>query len=214
MAFPTTSVLDNFNRSDEGPPPSASWAADPYNDSEPGLEVVSNQVRGSAWELCSSYYSASTYGEDSEAYVTVVDLPADSAVVMLGCRIQDPDSANVDAYVLEYTQLDAPDTDEWKLYRVVNDAWTQLGATVEQDLSAGDKIGLEAIGSTIKAYQYTGGSWSEVMSRSDSNVSGAGYLALSIQNADRDCDDFGGGTVVAAASAMPMAVDSFRRWRN
>ena len=25
MAFPTTSILDNFNRDDEGPPPSADW---------------------------------------------------------------------------------------------------------------------------------------------------------------------------------------------
>lgn len=208
MAFPTTGILDDFNRSDEGPPPSANWGDDPYNADEPGLEVVSNQVRGSAWELCSSYWSAGMFGEDSEVYVTVVDLPYDNTEIGLGCRIQNPDSATINGYFLDIVHYTS-DSDEWRLYRIVNDVWTVLGSMVEQNLAAGNKIGLEAIGGTIKGYLYSGGSWNEIISRTDSNVTGAGYVALTIQNADRDCDDFGGGTV---GGIIPI-VDYLRRRR-
>ena len=42
MAFPTTGLLDDFNRADEGPPPSASWSIS-YGGPHGELKVSSNQ---------------------------------------------------------------------------------------------------------------------------------------------------------------------------
>jgi hypothetical protein len=72
MTFPTTPILDDFNRANEGPPPSANWSA--YHASwgfGDGLEVVSNQCKGNSYNLCGDWWSVETFGSDCEVYVTI-----------------------------------------------------------------------------------------------------------------------------------------------
>jgi hypothetical protein len=56
---------------------------------------------------------------------------------------------------------------------------TQLGAKLYQEFAAGDKLGLQMIGSTISAYyQAAGNSWTLLGSVTDSTYSSAGYIGL------------------------------------
>jgi hypothetical protein len=64
MAFPSTPILDDFNRSNEGPPPSSNWTSI-YN----GHVVASNHIRGYVYNDNNvSMWNASTFGPNIEAY--------------------------------------------------------------------------------------------------------------------------------------------------
>ena len=68
MAFPMTSVLDNFNRSDEGPPPRTNGTQ--WTGSDTHFGVVSNVAEppGSAnSDLVANYWDTSTFGPACEA---------------------------------------------------------------------------------------------------------------------------------------------------
>jgi len=71
---------------------------------------------------------------------------------------------------------------------------TQLATTsLGHNLGVGDKIGIQAIGSTITVwYQQSGGSWTQVISTTDSTFSG-GLCAIRLRGLVLRLDDFGGG---------------------
>jgi hypothetical protein len=89
-------------------------------------------------------------------------------------------------------------TDETAVYRVDNGGFTQLGAAITQNFATGEKLGLEAIGSTIAVYRFASAVWSQLSTRSDSTYTTAGKIGMFCDNTTTKLDDFGGGTVVAA----------------
>ena len=196
MAFPTTGVLDNFNRSNEGPPPSASWSTPTGAN---GLEVVSNVCPADTspgWGI----WNPGTFGAASEAHCKANVAIADGKYLNLLVRGADTGALNTtDGY---YAKAHESFGGKFYIYRLDNGASTQLGATVEQTVSAGDYIGIEAIGTAIKGYyKASGGSWAEIASRTSDTYSAAGYIGLAVYFGS--ADDFGGGTVVAAATGNP-----------
>src|SRR3990170_3293788 len=202
MTFPTTGILDSFNRADAGPPPSADWSIWQFNDQ---FRVLSNQATaqaGASSELVANYWDTSTFGADTEAYTTIAAPNGDgSSSYGVIARIQTGDLS--DGYLVEWTAGNTID-----IYRIDNGAYTQLGASnTGQTLNAGDKIGIEIIGSTIKAYKNEGAGWSQVgTSRTDSTYSAAGYVGLHCYQGGAtliSLDDFGGGTVVVAGGGQP-----------
>jgi hypothetical protein len=184
VSFPTTGVLDDFNRSDEGPPPSASWT-----DIDSGLQVISNQCGGASGTNL-SYWDVETFGPDCEAYWTIINYSAEQGPL---ARLQDVGSmGTLDGYCVYVNGLDTI-----AVVRFDNGVPTQLGADISQTIEAGDKIGVECIGSDIKAWYDDGGAgWGEIGSRSDATYGAVGYIAGYIKDASQRCDDFGGGTVV------------------
>jgi hypothetical protein len=64
-------------------------------------------------------------------------------------------------------------------------------------LVVGDKVGMEIVGSTIAAYAYQSGAWTQLGTRSDGAYTAAGKIGvrLSDSGANSRIDDFGGGTV-------------------
>ena len=201
MAFPTTQILDNFNRANEGPPPSANWAG-PWEQSS-GLVVSGNQCAPSATGNKDAYWSAATFGPNVEAFVTIATIPTtDGASIRLGVRIVEPgpgdNSTTADGYIAMW-QFVAASTDSVRLFSLTNGATTELGTGVLLDMADGDQLGLEAIGSTIKVYTKSGaGAWTERRSETDATYSAAGYIGLQlIADAGIRCDDFGGGRVLA-----------------
>jgi hypothetical protein len=196
MAFPTTSVLDDFNRSNEGPPPSANWT-DLLN----GMEVVSNACKGdNGGDANVSLWDAATYGADCEAYLTITTRGSNLQLLYLFARCTTLNIATFDGYDVEYTVVDGVNNDTVIINRIDNGVTTQLGATITLEFANGDKLGIEAIGSTIKAYRCpSGGSWGDISSggRSDSSYGSAGYVGLGCYSNTYVLDDFGGGTVVS-----------------
>ena len=193
MSFPTTSVLDDFNRADSSTL-GANYAADPYNFGHSSCQILSNQVAKNVTDG-SNYWSAATFGPDSESYIDLPTLPTVETV--LGVRLLSPATTGVDGYLL-LESIGSPDG--WSIFRVDNGGLTQLGATVSQDISAGDSIGLEVIGSTLKGYRKNAGTWAEIISRTDSTYTSAGNISSTYcVDASIRADNFGGGTVVVAS---------------
>lgn len=207
MAFPTTGVLDSFTRADEGPPPSANWTNNPTNTANGGLKVVSNTCAGETAgdnQFNEGYWN-SAFSADQEAYFTITTIPAVNRSAALLLRIASPATASADCY---YAQLvKAAGTDTVQIWRIDNAAFTQLGATISQEIGA-EGFGFEAIGSTLTVY-YNPGSWTSFASRTDATYSG-GYIGVMIEDIGARVDNFGGGTVVVSAAGWGMLLSDSR----
>lgn len=206
MAFPTTSVLDDFNRGNEGPPPSVAWGTGSIDTSTSTLKVVSNKCVDDATTFTGGYYGTS-YGPDCECYVTLATLMTDTTNVDVFVRLVDQGTADRNGYEFRYTRDDSKPGGITRMFRLDDSGGeTQLGASVNDTsgaLAAGDKIGCEAIGSDIAGYRYRAAAWSSILSRSDATYSAAGRLGLRSGDGLNAVafDDFGGGTIGGAPPA-------------
>lgn len=191
-AFPTQALLEIFTAADGTTPPSGSWTNNVYGSSGHAIRVVGNQGAINAGNTGTAWWSAATFGPDVEAYMDVPTLPTGYAGVIL--RLQTPGVIGTlddyEVYLVGATQ--------GEIDRTENGTGTQLGATISQTWSNGDSLGGEVIGSTITMYRKTGGTWSSVANRSDSNVTAAGFVGFYLENSGSRIDNFGGGTVGAA----------------
>ena len=162
MAFPETSIIDDFNRDNEGPPLSSDWTEIGY--ATGGLKVSSNECVPEDAGSCLEYYNVATYGPNCEVYVTDHVLGFKNAVLN---RLQSPDTAETDGYILEADENAAPDV--LKLSRLDDGVRTLLGASIEQVLDSDDKFGIESVGDTHTVYFDDGGAgWGSLGSRTDS----------------------------------------------
>lgn len=185
--FPTTSVLDNFNRGNGGL--GANWS-----DIFAGLTINTNVVAGTNADN-GAFYNPITPGPDSEVFLTISTLPGTNNVIQLWYRY---DTDNTNLYLIEYTQLAGTDTVAY--FRIDGGGPTQLGATINQDFAVGDASGSEVIGNTHITYRKpSGGSWGALdAGRSDNTYTTAGRIGFYMQSTTGRVDDFGGGTVVTA----------------
>lgn len=200
MAFPTTSILDNFNRANEGPPPSSNWTADTLNVGVTGHSVVSNQCVAASGSS-HTWWNASTFGPDQEAFATWSQVGA-AGFVGFHMRIQSPGTSSGDAYECVFFQ-----NGTIQVVRVI-DAYTSEVTLLNDSIATpndGDKVGVEVIGSgatvTIRMLKDTGSGWTEVGTVDDTGatrITASGNIGLLGGDTDDIADDFGGGTVVAA----------------
>lgn len=208
MTFPTRGVLDDFNRANEGPPPSASWAGPAWNGSGE-IKVISNQCGADGAGYGDDYWNTS-FGPDSEVYVDIPTLPAAGEEMGLLLRGKDPGAGGLDGYEVYMAQVAGAANDTVDIYRIDNEATTKLGATIVQEFAAGESLGFEAVGSNLTAYRKTGGSWASLGVRSDATYGAAGYIGVELQNTTVRVDGFGGGTV----AVVPPKMDYYRRLRT
>lgn len=207
-AFPTTGILDNFNRSNETPL-AGGWSTTGYASGVIQLTLSSNQVAPSTTQYSSSNW-ATSFGPDMECYWTVAVEPTSGGTDSYqACyvRMQQLSSGSntADGYECQYDNLSG--TDSFAIYKVANMVFTQVGSTNNTEVAAGDKIGCEIIGSALKMYHYTGGAWNARVSTTDSTYSGTGYVILDTHSSASRIDDFGGGTVVPAVRARGFGID-------
>jgi hypothetical protein len=207
MAFPTTPVLDPFTRANENPLANGSWASlTPFDGG--GMKLVSNTARSSiadgSW--AGSYWSAGNFGPDTEVFVTVVTKPATNGHVFdLYVRGNSGDLTNFPSYSLEYSRQAG--TDAFKFIRYDVGSSTQLGSTMNQEVSNGDAIGLSVVGTTLTAwYKASGGSWASLGTTTDGTYAGSGKIAFDSNDASGAMDDFGGGTLASGAIFSPYAM--------
>lgn len=201
MAFPTTSVLDDFNRADESPLDNSTWAG-PIINGGAELKLVSNQVESVTVESRGSSYWTTSFDADQEVYVDVV---AVDQVMSLYARTVDPGATTRDGYQVVITSLTGPDN--IVINRIDDESDTQLGASLSSNLSANDAIGLECQVSTISCYTRISGVWGLVGSRTDSTYTSGGVIGIdsSSFSSGARIDNFGGGNLVASEdSGTPL----------
>lgn len=193
--FPNNAVLDNANRTNEGPPLSSSWTT-----VSNGLKVVSNVIApgsASVGVASNTYWNVSTFGPDMESYVD--------------CSTRGGVNDEIDLYVRANTALTTGYLAAFfngivQVFQTPSEA-VQLGGNITQVIASGDSVGMTVVGSVITIYyKASGGSWTSIGTRSDTTNDGTGSnnrIALGIYNgtdANLREDNFGGGTITAPAA--------------
>jgi hypothetical protein len=204
--FPTTGVLDTFDRADSVTTIGGNWTILKVYVGSTDYGISTNQAYNPDGGCYTSlYYNLSTYGADSEAYMTLGTVPGDVAdSIDLHVRVTSP-GGSFDSYDL-CIDLDNPPED-WEIYEITDGTGAALaGGTTTQAIANGYKVGLEVIGNVITGYVNTGSAWAAVLSKSDATLTTAGYLGMyGTANTTWRYNDFGGGTVVAAGG-VPIAI--------
>lgn len=210
MTFPTTGIIDDFNRADEGPLSNGGKWTNQIRSGDDNLRVDTNQcatIAGGISQQGSAWWNNATFGPDCECYTTLPVLPTGGSRATVLARLANPGGGACDGYLA----LMRPTGQTTQgIYRYDNDVATLLGASVTPTWTAGDKLGIEIIGSTIRMMQYTSGAWSELASRTDTTYSAAGYIGIDSGVADTRFDDFSGGTVVSGTATLFRRTDSDR----
>lgn len=191
MAFPTTPILDDFNRGDQNPV-AGIWTG-PLFTAENQLKVVSSQLVPASTDG-NSYINGTTYGPNVEAYCTLVSSFGTSYRVIFYFRST---TGTVSGYRADFRNQ-AGDH-RVNLDRMDSNAVTTLGGSgldPADTFAAGDKFGVSMVADTIEAWRCpSGGSWTSLGTRTDSTYTGAGYLGLSLVTTGVIIDDFGGGNI-------------------
>lgn len=191
MSFPTTPILDDFNRADGAV--GGNWSI------LTGTMVVSGNQVASSGGAAVAYYNAITPGPDCEVYMYLPVLPGVGNNVDLGLRVQDVGGGilAVDGYAVVYSQQVG--TDNILIQQFDNVVASTL-ATFNQDLSPGDGFGMAAVGDLLVArYLPASGGYVDLGSVADNSYLSAGYLTLALRGTTVRGDNFGGGTRLPAS---------------
>jgi hypothetical protein len=199
MTFPTTQLLDNFNRSDIAalPSPWASWWS-PGNTFENFNQHADFLIPGTATD----YRSNATYGPDCEVWCTIAQVSSGGGNITIWLR-GDNGGASVSGYGLELTVSGGVATFKIGVYNATNPGpqgtfGTTLASTT-QAFANGDGVGFSAIGTTLTAWYRSGasGAWTAILTTTDSTYTAAGRLAMTgvlASGTNWQIEDFGGGT--------------------
>lgn len=205
MAFPTTAILDNFNRADQGPQPSASWTADIRGEGFAGFPIVSNQIVGAAGVETSDWWNAASFTDDNEAYVTCTSANPDVEVWARGTSPGSTTSCR--GYIAWCSPSDS--TIKLLAYGPGSAGGYTTISSVPGTIASGDKLGISCIGTTITVWKKTGaGAWTSIISVTDTTYAHGTRVGLLSRTAST-FDDFGGGTaslvktIAAAGSVVP-----------
>lgn len=218
MAFPTTNLLDDFNRSDQGPPPSSNWTAAGAADVNK-LCVVSNQCKdnGSLFTVNENGGFWNTqFGPNQEIYVTIPTLMDNFKNVYLMLRAKDlavnPGDQTWDGYMVQFFRFDGSVGLQIDITRVDNNAGTTLNGGAQNDpvggsIAAGIQFGASIIGSVVTAYVNRGSGWYTALTgSSDSTYSAAGYIGYCSDSTTTRMDDFSGGVPANIYTKSGLAV--------
>lgn len=183
MAYPlTTTLIDDFNRAN-----GAIGAA--YTALGGGFNVSSNQIVGTGSTVNYVFRNNITSPSDCESRITVATLPGGSQGASLMLRFN---GGVINGYML--TVYNTGTSYSWYIYRVTGGAPSLIGdAVTGQTLAAGDQIGFQAVGSTLTAYRYTAGAWTEIISRTDATYTAGASYGFYTDGTTARLDDFYGG---------------------
>lgn len=179
-AFPTTGIIDDFNREAVG---------DDYTVPSGTIAISGNQLHSMTDDPTPAIWNVATYGPDVEAYFTLPTKPVNGSYIEIFCRLD----GSFNGYFVMLAALSG--TDKFYIKRVAGGVTVTNLDSAEVEFTAGEKLGISAIGTSIKAHHYTSGAWSQVVSVTDATYSNAGSIALEFEDGTARVDDLGGGTV-------------------
>lgn len=195
--FPTTPILDTFNRADENPL-AGIWTTFTGVGLSP-LKVVSNQVLATG---ANGTWNGEFVGQDFsdvEAYVTLPTSTAVASEIFLKVRLLStggsftsiPDPGH-DCYQL----LVRGNSATWALYRVTNGSAVAIATFTGVTPASGHKIGVRCVGPVIEAWGDSGAGWVFRGQATDATwTHGAIGLIFGDAVSALRGDDFGGGNI-------------------
>jgi len=190
--FPTTSVLDNFNRAN-GAGLGANWGTDPEGFGYGTFDINSNQAKPNG-AFPANYWSAQSFNADCEVYATIAALPPSGAMRLIARQTTPGVSATEDNYELEVGTSGGNSY----ISRTVNGSRTTI-KTTGVTFAVGDQMGLRCVGDQIIAFK----NGVEIDRVTDATNTAGGYIGMVGQNDSAILfDDFGGGNYVPVAKSM------------
>lgn len=193
MPFPMSPVLTNFTGADESPLSESSAWSGPTQNGQGTLRRLSNAAAAattgiSPWQS----YRVATFEADVEVFVTVPTLPASGGSVACWARITNPNNASTMQAVLGVYTVGTG----WRIFECTGGSnFAQIGSTTASPaMAAGDKMGIEIIGTQIKLKHFTGGSWNDRVTAT-TTITGGGNIGLELSDSTVRADDFGGGNL-------------------
>jgi hypothetical protein len=187
-------LLDNMNRANQNPL-GLSWA-NANSGGSPNIQILANQAACDAAGTGEVYWTAASYGPDVDVYMTLPVLAGTGNAFRVKARIKDvPGTATQDGYQIRTNEQVGGANDQVFIEVMTNGTPTTLGATITQELTAGDKLGLRCEGSSISAYLFTGGAWTLLGTRTDTTYPLAGFVGFGIRNSTGRVDDFFAGAI-------------------
>lgn len=200
--FPTTPILDSFNRANEDPVANG-WLG-PILPTFNTMKVVGSALQQSMilGKSGNSYWAVSNFGPGSECYVTFSTVwnNTSSSFWLYSCG-RNENTGTQGGYQLFLSMSSGVWV--WQIYRMDLTNSVQLGADLgTQAIGDGDSIGLAvAADGTIQAwYKATGSSWATLGSTRTDTTYTSGHIGVAKGFLDTTSilDDFGGGTSVAS----------------
>ena len=213
-SFPTTPILDNFNRADESPLDNGTWDTSclASEGTTTRLRVLTNQcaVESGAAGNCGQQWLASFGAGDHEAYVTLAVVAATNAgwiqvdAKLAGCG--QPAVGTLSCAAVRW-QPSGGALSQLDVFSMggsvgVGHSFFTLGWL---DAANGDRIGVRQKGDYVHAYRdHSGGGWT--WSGAIWKVpSGSGdQLGLNMRTSVAQADNFGGGSVVELQHLLPI----------
>lgn len=204
MSFPTTTVLDLFNRSEDPLSQGGAWNA--TTPVLPGDSLLRTNGSG-AWGRYPQVSSSCRAGvdfTDCETYLTVTRLPGSYEAVRLYARITNPGTASASGYLAQLTTAGGIAT--VALYKVTAGAiGQQLGSSYNDATSLPCGLGIEAAGGVIRVfYRSASGVWVERITVSDSSYP-HGTIGVGLNWTNPLIDDFGGGSTSTPRTPVTTA---------
>jgi hypothetical protein len=179
QAFPSTSVIDNFNRGSLG----ANWITAPA--CSDGMAISGSTIAISAVVgYGCARYDAATYNADAEVYATIATVP--NTGLDMGLSVRDGN------YGVTLIRVSGTNND---VAQISKPGTPSIGGdcALAMDLVAGQVWGLRAVGSTLTVYA----DGTLKCTRTDSTHAGGGKLEMYASDPPNAWDDFGGGSMAA-----------------
>ena len=196
LAFNTRAPLDDFNRANTGPPPSASWTGHIVSTETDGLQVVSNVITASGGTTqASGWWNVSSFPADQAASLLLTDIVGSGNVfIRLFVRLAQPGVASqADGYVCRFQ----PDSTSVVLRRLDNSAESTLTTISSVTYTVSDRVGCEMIGSRLCAWKTVSNVWTQLGCFVDATYTAGGFAGVALNDAAANVDDFWAGPALA-----------------
>jgi PKD repeat protein len=198
--FPSTAVLDNFNRANGAV--GANWVDPAYGLG--GVDILSNTLHHACCYQA-PVWNPTSFGADQEAFVTITQLAPGEPGHDLMLKIQGNSWNNAH---LEVRYDDITKQIKVATYTPAQGGWFDRGA-VSATLVSGDQLGARAkADGTVLLYK-NGTQVGQVSASSWTYANAGGRIGLTLDGTTgAQFDNFGGGTTVVSAPAMVLGPEA------
>ena len=195
--FPTTGILETFNRSNG--PVGSSWTGNTS-----GYSIQSNQLDvGTSEDM---YWNTTSFGSNQEVFVKLGTI--DPAASEIGFVLKAQSNNGFSAGLIDVVYIPASNVVEVWTY-ASSQNWVKRGTSLPVSFVNGDQFGAQASSDgTVKIYQNGVLLGTRDITAWPFNANG-GYIGLFNLNASNVVlDDFGGGNQGSGATATPTATNT------
>jgi pectate lyase len=200
--------LDDFNRANQGPPPSSNWTSG-LIPGQLGLKVLDNTLVVDTTSTSSIWWNASTFPADAEVSVLFADATTSAfRHLRLFLRVTQPGVAGqTTGYFCQAEPDPGGVTGGVYLRRIDSGAATApLAQRLDIPWATGDQAKCSMVGSQLCVSRMASGSgvWTELLCLTDTTYATGGVVGVGMNHPELAVDDFSAGAVVMTTPTVTI----------